>query len=161
MDIVGIHYDDIRKTYSTRDNSNNRKFDEDAFNEAFIKCAKHFGNSEINYEDVIKYFWIAYVNTRKGNDYKFKSTVELCEEYPEDIIDEYESSFEEKFYNNIMTAITKSFGEEDMLIYSLYKYHGWKEQDLIDAGYNCKNLNIRIKNIHKFVKEYAKKYYRA
>ena len=161
MDIVGIHYDDIRKTYSTRDNSNNRKFDEDAFNDAFIKCAKHFGNSEINYEDVIKYFWIAYVNTRKGNDYKYKSTVELYEEYPEDIIDEYEVSFAEKFYNNVMTAITKSFGEEDMLIYSLYKYHGWKEQDLIDAGYNCKNFNIRIKNIHKFVKEYAKKYYRA
>lgn len=159
MDIVGIHYDDITRTYRLRDNNNGRKFDEDAFNDAFIKCSIHFGNNIIDYNDVIKYFWTAYVNTRKGNNYK-NSSIQSCAEYPEDIIDDDQESFAEKFYKTIMNAITESFGEEDMLVYSLYKYHGWKEKDLIEAGYDCKNLEIRIKNIHKFVKEYSKKHYK-
>lgn len=158
MDIVGLRYDDIKRTYSLRDKNNNRKFDEDSFNDAFIKCAKHFGNELIQYEDVIKYFWIAYVNTRKGNDYKYKSNIELYEEYPDNIIDDDSDSLAERFYKITMDAITEAFGEEDMIVYSLYKYHGWKEKDLIEAGYNCNNLQLRIKNIHRFVKEYTKKH---
>ena len=160
MDIVGIHYDDIRKTYCLRDNNNGRKFDEDSFNDAFIKCSICFGNKQITYDDVIKYFWIAYSNTRKGANYKYKSHIELQENYPEDIIDDDQDSFAEKFYNVSMDAIKKSFGEDDMMIYSLYKYHDWTKKDLIEAGYDCNNLEIRIKNIHKFLKEYVKKHYK-
>ena len=155
MDIVGIHYDDIKRLYISRDIANNRKFDEDSFNEAFIRCAKHFGNEIISKDDVMKYFWIAYINTVKGC--KNKSIIEFCENYDDEIIDDNEDSYAEKFYKIIMDAISYAFSEEDMLIYSLYKYHGWKEQELIEAGYNCKNFKTRIKTIHKFVKEYVKK----
>jgi hypothetical protein len=56
-----------------------------------------------------------------------------------------------------MTTVSEVFGEDDMMVYSLYKYYGWSENELIDAGYDCKDLNNRIKTIHKFVKSYCKK----
>lgn len=158
MDIIGVHYDDIKRIYSTRDNNNGKKFNEDAFNEAFIKCSIHFKNDLITYEDAIKYYWVAYVNTSKG-DNKYLTTIDLCESY-NDVEDEEEDSFSAKFYDDIMNAISKSFSENDMMIYSLYKYHKWSIQELIDAGYDCTNFKIRIKNIHRFVKEYAKKKYK-
>jgi hypothetical protein len=60
-------------------------------------------------------------------------------------------------YRIVMKAITDAFGEDDMMIYSLYKYHGWTIDELTDVGYDCKNLDIRVKTIHRFVKAYCKK----
>ena len=159
MDIVGIHYDDIKRTFCLRDNNAKRKFNEDSFNESFIKCSVKFGNSEIDYDTVIKYFWTAYVNTCKG-DNKYKSNIELCENYSEDYSNDDDECFSKKFYNDIMNAITKAFNEDDMMIYSLYKYHGWSKEELINADYDCNNFDIRIKNIHRFVKDYTKKNYK-
>lgn len=154
MDIVGTNYDDIRRIYCSRDNNAGRKFSEDAFNEAFVKCASKFGNSIITYDDVIKYFWIAYLNTHK-KDMINNSKLDYIEEYPE--IEEDNESFSKQLYNMVMNAIENAFSEEDMLIYSLHKYHGWSKQDIASSGYDCKNFEIRIKNIHKFAKEYCKK----
>ena len=160
MDIVGIHYDDIKKLYIKRECSNGRKFNEDSFNTAFIKCAKHFENNTLDYDTVVKYFWVAYVNTSK-NEYKYNSNTELCDEFNFDILDDDdEESFAQKLYTTVMDAISYVYSEEDMLIYSLYKYHGWKKEELIEAGYNCENFETRIKEIHKFVKEYTKKHFK-
>lgn len=158
MDIVGIHYDDIKRIYISRDLNSKQKFNEDSFNEAFIKCAKRFGNDIITYDDAIKYFWIAYVNTCK-NEYKYENSIEFYDEYPE--IEEESESFSKQLYNTIMNAIENAFSEEDMLIYSLYKYHNWSKQDLISAGYDCNNFEERIKNIHRFVKEFSKKNFKS
>lgn len=153
MDIVGIYYDDIKRLYTSRDVNRGKSFDEDSFNDAFIKCAKRFGNELISYEDVIKYFWIAYINTRsKSTD---KKIIEFCDEYPE--IEEDSESFSSQLYNIVMNAVENAFSENDMMIYSLYKYHGWSKQDIMSSGYNCENFEIKIKNIHRFVKEFCKK----
>lgn len=153
MDIVGTNYDDIKRLYISRSN-NKGSFDEDSFNEAFIKCAKKFGNDVITYEDVVKYLWVAYINTKKASSIK-DSKIEYCEEYED--IEEEEDYTAESIYNIVMDAITAAYSEEDMMIYSLYKYHKWTKNDLIEAGYDCKNFEIRIKTIHKFVKAYCKK----
>ena len=153
MDIVGANYDDIKQLYISR-SSNSKSFDEDSFNDAFIKCAKKFGNDIITYEDVVKYLWVAYINTKKAASIK-DSKIEYCEEYED--IEEEEDYTAESIYNIVMDAITAAYSEEDMMIYSLYKYHKWTKNDLIEAGYDCKNFEIRIKTIHKFVKAYCKK----
>ena len=127
MDIVSTNYDDIRRIYCSRDNNAGRKFSEDAFNEAFIKCASKFGNSIITYDDVIKYFWIAYLNTNK-KDMINNSKLDYIEEYPE-ILDDDED-YAHYIYNDIMEAIEEEFSENDMMIYSLYKYYGWAREDL-------------------------------
>lgn len=162
MDIVGTNYDDIKNIFSSRNNIG-KKFNEDCFNEAFIKCAAKFGNSIISYEDVIKYFWIAYINTYK-NEYVSESKLCLCEDFTDFDNDleyvEYDNTSNE-IYDNIMNAISKAFSHEDMVLYNLYKCHKWKKDDLLKAGYDCTNLETRIKNIHGFVKEYCKKNYKA
>lgn len=154
MDLVGLYYDDIKRTYISRSNGG-RKFSEDIFNDAFIKCAKKFGNEIITYDDMIKYFWVAYVNTYK-TDEAYNSKICLCDEYPE--LEDETENFSSKFYNDIMQAIEKAFSTNDMLIYSLYKYHDWSKKELLEAGYDCNNFEIKLKNIHRFVKEYTKKY---
>ena len=155
MDIVGIHYDDIKRIYSSRDKNRGQKFCEDSFNEAFIKCAAKFCNNIITYEDAIRYFWVAYVNTKK-NSFKYTSSIELCEEYSDDIIDDNELSLAEKVYDITENILKKKFGETEMLIYILYKYHNWSEKDLEISGYDCTDLKSRIKIMHSYVKEYWK-----
>jgi hypothetical protein len=155
MDLVSVHYDDFKKTFASRDNNRGRRFDEDSFNDAFIKCANRFGNNVITYDDALRYFWIAYSNTAKSikhNDIELDDTMY-------DIIDDEDPSKANYIYNIVMAAITEAFNEDDMMIYSLYKYHGWSEKELVEAGYDCKNLDVRIKTIHKFVKAYCKKHF--
>ena len=154
MDIVSVHYDDFKKSFISRDNNKGRKFDEDSFNDAFIKCANKFGNDIISYDDAIKYFWVTYSNTVKS--IKQNTNTEL-DDTLHDVIDDDEPSKANYIYNIVMAAITEAFNEDDMMVYSLYKYHNWTEDELTAAGYDCKNLDIRIKTIHKFVKSYCKK----
>jgi hypothetical protein len=159
MDIVSSHYNDFKRTFTIRDNNRGRRFDDDSFNDAFIKCAQKFGNAIISYDDAIRYFWIAYVNTTKGSDSKkSKSCFDSLDDMEYDCIDEDEQTYATYIYNIVMNAVTEAYGYDDMMIYSLYKYHGWTEQELIDAGYDVKNLDVRIKVIHKFVKTYCKKH---
>lgn len=157
MDIISVHYDKIKSLFKTRLYNIDMNFDEDSFNDAFIKCAKKFGNSEISYDIVIKYFWVAYLNAIKSNLSKERKIdfVSLDEEI-HDCIDE-DDKYATNIYNIVMDAIESKYSEEDMMIYSLYKYHNWSKEDLIDAGYDCTDIDNRIKSIHKFVKTYCKK----
>jgi len=159
MDIISVHYKDIRKLFTNRLINQAIKFDDDSFNDAFIKCAQHFGNEQITYDDAIKYFYVAFTNTIRGNVIKTKKNLsydELDESIEDDTDDDDHTQFAKYFYDTIMSAITEAFNENDMMIYSLYKYNDWTKQDLIDSGYDCKNFDVRIKNIHRFVKEYVK-----
>lgn len=161
MDIISVHYKDIRKLFVARSSNKGFQFSDDAFNDAFINCAQHFGNKTIDYDEAIKYFWIAYLNTVKGDISKNLRYV-MCNEFEEELIsdDDIDEQFAKYFYDTTMAAITEAFSEDDMMIYSLYKYNGWSENDLKAAGYDCKNLDIRIKNIHRFVKKYTKMKYK-
>ena len=61
MDIISAHYKDIKKLFVSRISNHGLKFNEDSFNDAFIKCAQHFGNDIIAYDDAIKYFYVAFL----------------------------------------------------------------------------------------------------
>lgn len=159
MDLISIHYKEIKTLFRARLKSNERPFDEDCFNDAFIKCAQRFGNNVITYDDAIKYFWTAFINTYKGSQSKAsREFIESIEGSDFDCIDDEDPSCAKYIYNIVMNAVEEAFGENDMMIYSLFKYHGWTENELIEAGYDCTNLNIRVKTIHKFVKAYCKKH---
>lgn len=155
MDTIGIHHDEIKSLFKSRAYKSGMSFDEDSFNDAFIKCAEKFGNDEVPYETIVKYFWVAYTNTYKSNIAKEQriETVEL-DIASHDCIDEPDTNV----YNIVMDAIAFKFGEELMMMYSLYKLHNWSKDDLIDAGYNVDEcFDLTIKEIHKFVKTYCKK----
>jgi hypothetical protein len=164
MDLVATNYKEIKQLFKTRSYNMNYEFDEDSFNDAFIKCVNKFESEEITYETVLKYFWTSYINTVKTNIIKESNMQceELDEEFHDCIDNTYNEFFDDDYskevYNIIMNAITVKYGKEDMMIYSLYKYHDWTENDLIAAGYDCDNLTKRIAAIHRFVKNYSKKY---
>ena len=155
MEIVGAHYRELKTLFTTRDKRHNIPFNEDSFNTAFIKCVERFGDTIIGYDDVVKYFYVAYKHTHE-NELIHNNRYELCEEFG-DIIDEDELKYARDIYDLVMGAVEKSFGRDEMMVYSLHKYHGWTKEDLESEGYDCTNLDERIKNIHRFVKQYSKK----
>lgn len=159
MDIISVHYKDIRKLFVTRSHNHRINFSDDTFNDAFISCAQHFGNRTIEYEYAVKYFWVAYRNAITGEISK-NAKIVLQDEFEDIIDDNTDNEFAKYVYDTVMDAIAAAFGEDDMYIYSLYKYNGWTKDDLIAEGYDCKNFETRIKNIHRFVKEYIKLKYK-
>jgi hypothetical protein len=154
MGIVGAHYKDIRNLFICRVKKLGRPFSDDSFNTAFIKCAERFGDKEVGYDDVVRYFYVSYLNTELKND-KMKERFELCDEF-DDILDD-DQSFATTLYDKVMDAVKDTFNENDMMVYSLYKYHGWTKEDLENDGYDCANLDIRVNTIHRFVKTYCRK----
>lgn len=162
MELVGFHYNNIKKLFISRMNNEDKKFDEDAFSSSFIKCNEKFGKTEITYDDAIKYFWIAFKNTSKTNDVN-ESKYEFHDDYEYyDFLDSFFINKEnddadlEYFYNTVMDAIAETFDENDMYVYNLHICYGWTKEEIESAGYNCRNFKDKIKAIHEFVKEYCK-----
>lgn len=164
MNIVAYKYKEIKTLFKSRLMKIGIQFDEDLFNDSFIKCATKFNDDIITYDVVIKYFWTTYLNTIKS---EFKNSEKLCFESIDneihDCIDntynEYiDDDYSKEIHYIIMNAIKLKYGESEMNIYNLYKYHEWTENDLILAGYDCEDLDKRIKAIHRFVKTYCKKH---
>lgn len=161
MDLISIHYKEIKTSFTSR--SIDKKLDEDAFNDAFIKCANHFGNKILNYDDVVKYFFTTYKNTHIANEQKehqelnetFDVEVHDCSEE-----DDEHSKYAQLVYDTVMKAIYEEYSENDMMTYSLYKYHKWKLQDLVDAGYDCTDFENKMHEIHKFAKNYCKNHFK-
>ena len=134
----------------------NTIFDEDAFGEAFLKCYEKFGDSEITFDTAIKYFWTVYINTVKSTFINNSKHEMIPIDTMEDFIDENTNQYAVDIFNKAMDKVEEEFGEESMIVYSLYKYYNWSINDIEAAGYDCTDISNRIKTIHKFVKKYCK-----
>lgn len=153
MDLISVNYNKIRSLFRSRLRNMDMKFDEDSFNDAFIKCAQKFGNERITYEYTIKYFWAAYLNTIKANISKeHKIDVVAIDTELHDKTDEDEDEFAESLYNTVMDSIAKEFGDDAMMIYSLYRLHDWTKKEIIDYGYDCEDFDDCIIEIDNFIK---------
>lgn len=163
MDLISVHYTKIKSLFISRLNKLELEFNNDIFNDTFIKCAQKFNNDIITYDTAIKYFWVAYINTLKNEISIQNNICEFVENFDEEIhdcIDIQENSRACYIYNIIMSEISKKFGDNDMNIYSLYMYHGWSIDELIKSGYDCTDFENKIKKIHKFSKSYGKTHFK-
>jgi hypothetical protein len=148
MDIISVHYKDIITLFKSRQHI--VEFDPDLFGDAFIKCTEHFGNNEIDYETAIKYYWVVYVNAVKSSFINNAKNQTISIDDVDDMIQDDECSI----YNDIMQMVEDKYGESQMQMYRLHKYHNWSENELASIG--IKLDKTLIKDIHKFVKTYGK-----
>lgn len=156
MTLIADNYDDVIKLFKSLSFKTGIDFDEDSFQEAFIKCAKKFGNEQISYDDATKYFWTAYINTAKSElIHNNKFSYIDSEEIKDDILDEEYEDYSD-VYITIMNAIKKKFGTEDMKMYQLYKLNNWTIEELENADIDCEDILNRVKRIEKFLKSYRK-----
>lgn len=149
MDIVSVHYKDIISLFKSRQHI--VEFDPDLFGDAFIKCSEHFGNTEIDYNTAIKYYWVVYVNTVKSNfiNKSKYTTISL------DNLDIIDDSSIDNFYNEVLNSISQEFGENNMQMYRLYKCYNWSEDELNSIGIILDKH--KIKEITKFIKSKYRK----
>lgn len=156
MELIGDNYYKVVELFKSISNKKGINFDEDSFNDAFIKCANRFKDEIISYETATKYFWTVYLNTVKSQfilNNKF-NYIEI-EEIQDDIIYDEDSS---EFYNEVLNLIALKFGKEDMKLYSLYKLHDWKIEEIEKEDIDCTDFEKRIKKINKFIKSHYKKH---
>lgn len=154
MDIISVHYIDIRRLFHSRLSNIGKGFDEDAFNDAFIKCALRFGEKEISYEDAVKYYWVAFLNTIRTADGN-KLQYDLDAEIDEEIIDEpYDEEIDEMF-DHICDGIEKEFGKEHLLAFKMVVCDGWSMNELIENKY----VTPEFKNTYNKIRKFAKKNY--
>lgn len=158
MDIVGAHYDDIKSLYISRDKNKDRKFNEDAFNDAFIKCSIKFANQLITYDDVIKYFWIAYVNTSKS--LKPNNLIEFDINFHDKLDNKYNENVD-ILAKEILYFVEHKFGKKLRNAYELYVCYNWKITDLIEQNLADKNFPSDLKKIKLAIQKKYKDSYKS
>ena len=152
MDLISIHYKDIRCCFNSRLLKIGKSFNDDAFNDAFIKCAVRFGEKEITYDDAVKYFWVAFLNTTRNEDItnsKFDHETEIQDEIDE----EYDTQIDEKF-DKVCSIIESEFGKDNLLAFKMVICDGWDIDELIDNQY----VDYSFKSLFKKMKQFAKKH---
>lgn len=120
-DIISNYYNDIYTLFKSRMHRRDMHFNEDAFNDAFIKCSEHFKSDLISYDHAVKYFWTTYINTVLNEKIHDSYTTELPEDYDCEC-DEYNYDID-NLYNTIIDDIDMEFGEEGMEVVNNYLKH--------------------------------------
>lgn len=146
-DIVSFNYKDIKTLFYSRMTKRHLKFDEDAFNDAFIKCAMHFENEYISYDEAIKYFWTAYIHTVLNYKLHDSHSTEYLPELYDQIDNEYNQNIDE-LYDIIITDIKNEFGDDGVLTVINYLNHKTYKSSS-DIRRICKYIKIKYKNTVK------------
>ena len=154
--IISENFDGFKKEIIALGNKHNIKFDDDIFNDTYIKCYETLKNRDITEDGVKYYFWVAFLNnTRKK--YRHSKYKPLLSELNENIFsndDEVNENEEEEMIethpNNENTAL---FDEENYNI--LYQTNNNEnELKIQDKKYsdNFFKLHDIVKNaiINKF-----------
>lgn len=107
-DIISKYYTDIYTLFKSRMHKRDMCFNEDAFNDAFIKCVEHFKNDLISYDYAVKYFWKTYIHTVLNEKIHDSYVTELPEDYDCECT-EYNYDIDE-LYDTIMNDVQDTFG---------------------------------------------------
>lgn len=144
VDVVSFNYKDIKTLFQNRSIKRHLMFDEDAFNDAFIKCAEHFENELISYDTAIKYFWTAYIHIVLNHKIHDAHSTGYSDIYDcEDIIYNIDIDY---IYNAIINDVKNKFGDEGVNV--LFSY--LNKQPISDknmAKRICKYIKIKYKEL--------------
>lgn len=151
MDLVAVHYKDIKNCFQSRLAKIGKTFNDDAFNDAFIKCSIRFGEKEISYDDVLKYFWVAFLNTMRTEEHhngKFDHDAEIQDEIDE----EYDTNIDDLFAV-ICESLEERFGKENLLAFKMVVCDNWDIDELIENQYVERDFKTTFKKMKQFAKK--------
>lgn len=124
-DIISKYYNDINTLFKSRMHKRDMEFNEDSFNDAFIKCFEHFKDSLISYDDAVKYFWTVYIHIVLNEKIHESYETELPEDYDCEC-PEYNKDID-NLYNTIIEDVRTTFGESGVDAINEHLHH--KKQD--------------------------------
>ena len=120
--VIIENYDGFKKEINTLGRKHNIKFDDDIFNDTYIKCYEILKNREITEEGVKYYFWVAFLNNtrKKYRHSKYKPILSDLNEniYKSDNEDD-ENEDNENEYTIETNENTALFDEENYDIFNV------------------------------------------
>lgn len=147
---IANNFNDVKHKFEVGIERVGLAFDEDIFSDTLIKCNEKLKETNINNNEMIYYFWMAFKNnTLREVGYLRNHTTD---EIPEDIIDEEYN--EKNTFEQVTKLIINEFGEE---IYQLFSLHanGMTYEELYKIT-NLENLKYTFRRVREYVRKQIK-----
>lgn len=154
-DMMEKNYHEIKTLFKKASKAHHFVFSEDTFSEAYIKCYKALQKktNEMDEKEVLRYFWLAFVNnTRKGYR-KTKYSIDITEllESDEDIPDSVYDETKFKAVDILIEHVKQEFTEDEFKAWYLHFAENKSYEDLKEMGYNFNFHNV-FRNINNYVR---------
>lgn len=151
-DIMASNLDEIKRNFSAGLKKNGYLFDEDMFMDVGIRCAMTLKDRKLSKNECIRYFWVAYNNTRK-NTYKSLPAVS-CDGVSDTTTLKDDSQPYDKnidiVCNIICNAVRENFSDTEYNIWYEKIYNGKTYKELKEEYSNINILGI-FRKIKKYV----------
>lgn len=135
-DIVSTNLDEIKRNFTIGLNRIGFPFDEDMFMDVGIKCVAALKNRTMTKQECIKYFWVAYNNTRKTAYKGIKCDTGL------DVLNTIHDEPQTEPYNITIDRVCQSIKKSVKERFGYPEYNIW-----IDKIYNHKTYKD-LRNIY-------------
>lgn len=158
-EIMEKRFHEIKNNFKRASARHNLVFDDDIFIDTYIKCSEFLINKKMTEEQVIQYFWTAFVNnikkTYRKSKYKLVK-IELEENgnlIPEinDIIDEPYDDRRYRIFDTIIENIKQKFSEDEYNAWYLHFVENKTYEELNKLNYNMNFHNV-FRNINNYIK---------
>ena len=152
---VSLYYDTIKTNFKIACGKNNIKFDDDLFNDTYLKCFYALDNKDISEENAIRYFWVAYSNNEKKKYRTSKYTPKINELDEKIVYDADIENNEDRYiiFDILVNSVTKKFGEEITNAWLLHFTDNKTYDELKNMGYKTLNFHNVFRRINAYIKK--------
>lgn len=156
-DIVAANYNEIVRNFKAGVKNHGHVFDEDIMNDAFVSCFNSLKDKKLTKQEVIKYYWVAYVNkykTRQEHE-QIMDCYDNVEEEFEDIENEHYNSTTDKIYDIIISGVQDHYGVRKATIWEMYACQGKSSKEIRAMGFNdIDNYAYFTKQVKRYIKNH-------
>lgn len=161
-EIMEEQFHEIMENFKRASMKNRITFDYDIFIETYIKCDEKIKNKDLTKEQIIQYFWVAFLNNTKNKNKQMSKINMVDVENAAEILDEPYDERRTIVYETIINYVQSNFNEIEFKVWYLHYAENKTYDELTEMGYtniNFHNLFRRINsNLETKLPKQDKKY---
>lgn len=151
-EIMSTRFHEIQENFKRASCKCGVKFDYDIFIDTYMKCDEILQHKDVTEEQVLKYFWVAFLNNSK-KDYKQKQKITKVniEEAEEIAYEEYDDR-RLIVHETIINYVRENFSEIEFDAWYLHFVENKDYKDLENMGFVGINFHNLFRNINNGIK---------
>lgn len=150
--IMEKHFYEIQANFKRASAKNGYVFDYDIFIETYEKCNTILANKEMTKEQILQYFWVAYLNNIKKDQIKQSKITKVDIEEAEEIIDEPYDNRRLLVHDAIVKYVEANFTKDEFKAWYLHLTENKTYEELKEMGYTNINFHNTFRNITNHIK---------